>query len=429
MSCTNFAGPGPVGESSEPPENNLDPTNIESRRTYMTAFLRQISPCSDEDLEEARQDAEDAVCAQLYEMDLTIAGALFFEYQVDRNIWLDWLTYPKNEGAPTPKWPWSAFKPKLADLGHGSSRTYARWLTAKTAEAEVIRQRQDHSTAQAEQVTATMPTSDFESFSQAWKTIMANVPDCPKPCYPEPIIGEFEVLLPACLSFDYFVLGPKGCRLTRINEDLIPRTLKVTWAEVGEQSWPMYGPGERFSGFSKKLVISERVDWSDADRASLRDLREVWTVILNWVLTVYQSRPVPLDQYLSMVIDQVSCAPLIDEFSTLVLALHGAYFQAGNDVPSYAIRLDEVLEKLAEGDEEIFAEIESIGECSEGADWTKWFERFLSWWHYNDREYAAQVRPAQLYQTAAICWQECPEAARPSIRPWVDLQRTAYGIE
>ncbi|KAF7541998.1 hypothetical protein G7Z17_g11822 [Cylindrodendrum hubeiense] len=123
--------------------------------------------------------------------------------------------------------------------------------------------------------------------------------------YLSPVCGPFEVLFPRSLPFESFVVGPDGAHLKRINEELIPGQLVITWGnsvphivdwevpnreEHQEKPWP-----ERLIvGFSPSMSAA-----AIALKPNQRMLQDVWEDLCCWAFAAWGARPVALHSFLA----------------------------------------------------------------------------------------------------------------------------------
>lgn len=141
----------PAGESGKKfpvSPGGVDPTNVASRRKHMHAFFDYMLPGIEERIhDEMRQASVRSTCDSLNNAKIKAIGTPCFEFLVDQSFWsyrckflFAHLVAPSNtvqrlrqNGYPTPHWPWAKYRPKVADMEHGWSVVYHEWLKDKKA--------------------------------------------------------------------------------------------------------------------------------------------------------------------------------------------------------------------------------------------------------------------------------------------------------
>ncbi|KAH6991356.1 hypothetical protein BKA56DRAFT_667834 [Ilyonectria sp. MPI-CAGE-AT-0026] len=143
------------------------------------------------------------------------------------------------------------------------------------------------------------PIPDEGDRQLAWLTIFGQEE------YVRPVCGYFEVLFPRNVPFESFVSGPGGIALKRINEEVIPDQLVITWVdsvphrvshrvpnwkEYQEEPWPerlVVGFSDRMSPAAVALQPNQRL------------LHDLWEDVCGWAYAAWQGYPEILEKFLA----------------------------------------------------------------------------------------------------------------------------------
>lgn len=143
------------------------------------------------------------------------------------------------------------------------------------------------------------PIPDEGHRQLAWVTVFGHEE------YVRPVCGYFEVLFPREVPFDRFVSGPGGIALKRINEEVIPSQLVITWVdsvphrvdckvpnskEFQEEPWPerlVVGFSDRMSPAAVALLPNQRL------------LHDLWEDVCDWACAAWQGYPDTLERFLA----------------------------------------------------------------------------------------------------------------------------------
>ncbi|KAF4456117.1 hypothetical protein F53441_1672 [Fusarium austroafricanum] len=106
----------------------VDPSGVNAldhvaRREYLEAYVRADGRFHLEILDTRYQSVVKRLSERLRDLGAIEVGTVFFEYHVDRGVWL--TTYMPL-GNDAPKWPWDE-KPSKEDMSQGISHAYRQW--------------------------------------------------------------------------------------------------------------------------------------------------------------------------------------------------------------------------------------------------------------------------------------------------------------
>ncbi|KAL6413101.1 hypothetical protein AUP68_02599 [Ilyonectria robusta] len=362
-----FPPVGESGKKFPVSPGDVDPTNVGSRRKHMHAFFNYMLPGVEERIyDEMRQACVKSTCTSLNNANIEAIGTPCFEFLVDKGFWSYWCKFifaslrapsnisvvlrAKKNGYPTPDWPWDKYRPKVADMEHGRSVVYHEWLKAKqAAENKAVEDKAADETGetsgtapkgktQAGSPVAVSEVADKDAESKATTEAGPEAEDTtvafsPRPVtqepyqrpsvpdeghrqlawltifghegYVRPVCGYFEVLFPRNVPFDSFVSGPGGIALKRINEQVIPDQLVITWVdsvphrvsrevpnwkECQEEPWPeklVVGFSDRMSPAAVALPPNQRL------------LQDLWEDVCGWAYSAWQGCPESLETFLA----------------------------------------------------------------------------------------------------------------------------------
>ncbi|KPM34778.1 hypothetical protein AK830_g11796 [Neonectria ditissima] len=195
---------------------------------------------------------------------------------------------------------------------------------------------------------------------QTWCSLFGNkVPE-------EPVCGPFEMRLPRSLSAEYFILGPGGSQLQRINE-LIPDQLEISLAYKTPKKMPADLAEYQEAPYPERLIMgfSPRVT-APALHINQKLIRGLWDEIERWAEIVWKGKPTRLDTHLSNGI-KVFEADTIAGTGQINSALKQAYKAAEENAFYIRDSIQREMEAIIAAEPEIRA----IARDENGADFVK----------------------------------------------------------
>ncbi|KAI6776576.1 hypothetical protein HG530_000521 [Fusarium avenaceum] len=284
-----FSPPNAPDSKFVPPKDTLNVTDTKERREHLTAYFGFMRPEVHYLMKEYGKRATRMTCQELYDRGKRAIPVRYFEYTVDRVMWMLWFQCLGFDG---PKWPWGPIFPIELTQGENASNIFAKFCEKRSdtdLELATLKAKVDSygtSTVvhpNAEYIVQSKATlsdnslsglpchdSEYEKRMTFWEESFG------KEYTQANVTGPFEVELPWFAPVETCVLKD----LETINY-IIPSEVKIQINTTNRRVITTFG----------RVMTGEGHD-------SRQELLKIWELVCGWVALVVQLQDITLLQHL-----------------------------------------------------------------------------------------------------------------------------------
>ncbi|KAM0228659.1 hypothetical protein ACHAP5_011879 [Fusarium lateritium] len=278
------------GTKFSPPNLDMNVSDAKQRREHLAAYFSFMHPEVHHLMKEYGKRATRTTCKQLYDRGKRVVPVKYFEYTVDRVMWMLWF---QSLGFAGPRWPWAPIFPIEMTQGENASTLFAKYceerndtdlelaaLKAKVASCPATMSIDDTNAeyiVQSEAVFSEdsisgLPTDDDDLN----KRMMLWQKQFGKGYTQENIAGPFEAELPWFTPVETYVIKD----LDTINY-IIPSEVKI-----------------QINATNRRVIVTFGRVVIDGGHDSQQALLKIWELVCDWVTLISQRKDIPLLQHL-----------------------------------------------------------------------------------------------------------------------------------
>ncbi|KAM0441919.1 hypothetical protein ACHAQK_004857 [Fusarium lateritium] len=277
------------GTKFSPPNLNLNVSDTKQRREHLAAYFGFMRPEVYHLMKEYGKRATRMTCKQLYDRGKRVVPVKYFEYTVDRVMWMLWF---QSLGFAGPKWPWAPIFPIELTQGQNASTLFAKYCAERNdtdLELAALKAKIDSCSTstpiddtnaeymvQSEAVFSDDSISGLPSHDDFNDRMMLWQERFGKGYTKGNIAGPFEAELPWFAPIETYVIKD----LDTINY-IIPSEVKIQINATNRRVIVTFG----------RVVIG-------GGHNSQQALLKIWELVCDWVALIAQQRDIPLLQHL-----------------------------------------------------------------------------------------------------------------------------------